>query len=48
MLLSLTEAGSLSARAVCVLGQNVAATAVIGVGCRIQNNVPINDGVALR
>ena len=33
----------------CVLGQNVfvAATAVIGNGCRIQNNVSIYDGVVL-
>lgn len=33
----------------CVLGQNVfvAATAVIGAGCRIQNNVSIYDGVTL-
>jgi UDP-2-acetamido-3-amino-2,3-dideoxy-glucuronate N-acetyltransferase len=33
----------------CVLGQNVfvAATAVIGDGCRIQNNVSVYDGVVL-
>src|SRR6187551_1499110 len=33
----------------CVLGQNVfvAASAVIGDGCRIQNNVSIYDGVTL-
>src|SRR6185503_12402015 len=33
----------------CVLGQNVfvAATAVVGSGCRIQNNVSIYDGVVL-
>jgi UDP-2-acetamido-3-amino-2,3-dideoxy-glucuronate N-acetyltransferase len=33
----------------CVLGQNVfvATTAVIGDGCRIQNNVSIYDGVEL-
>ena len=33
----------------CVLGQNVfvAASAVIGDGCRIQNNVSIYDGVIL-
>ena len=33
----------------CVLGQNtfVAGTAIVGDGCRIQNNVSIFDGVAL-
>jgi UDP-2-acetamido-3-amino-2,3-dideoxy-glucuronate N-acetyltransferase len=35
--------------ALCVLGQNVfvAASAIVGDGCRVQNNVSIYDGVTL-